>query len=50
MSDEPERPTKPLGDRLGDLWQNVLDVVDSLVNPEPELVPVPVRNRRPARR
>lgn len=31
-----------------EIWQGVLDVVEDLVTPPPQLVPVPVRN--PSRR
>lgn len=50
MADEPDRPKKSIQEHVEDLWQDVLDVLDGLVNPQPELIPVPVRNRRPVRR
>jgi hypothetical protein len=56
MSKESERkrspaPGKQLKERLEDFVQDILDALGSLVTPEPELIPIPVRGRpRPYRR
>lgn len=47
MSNDADRPKKPLKERLEDFAQEILDTLGSLVAPEPALVPVPVRSPRP---
>jgi len=43
----PKKPrSKPLGDVVKDLWQDVIDALDSFVNPQPVPIPVPIRNPR----
>lgn len=37
-------PRKPLRKALEELMQDVLDVLESLVTPPPQPVPIPVRN------
>jgi hypothetical protein len=46
MPNDNERPQKSLKERIEDLVQGLLESLDSLVAPQPELVPVPVRGRR----
>jgi len=50
MADDRDRPKKTIAEHVEELWEDVLGVLESLVNPEPPLVPVPVRERRPRRR
>lgn len=56
MPNETERPSeKSLGgklkERVEDFVQELVDALGSLVAPQPELVPIPVRGRpRPHRR
>ncbi len=51
MPNEKERPQKSLKERLEELARDLLDSLESLVTPQPELVPVPARGaRRPYRR
>jgi hypothetical protein len=37
---------KSLKDRVEELLQGILETLESLVSPQPELIPVPVRGRR----
>lgn len=51
MTDRGEAPEKSIKEHLEEILQGALDVLESLVQPEPELIPVPVRGgRRPIRR
>lgn len=51
MPNDTDRPQKPLKERIEDLARDLLESLESLVTPQPELVPVPVRApRRPYRR
>lgn len=50
MADQADRRKKPIKERLEEFWEDVLGVLESLVNPDPPLVPIPVRERRPQRR
>ncbi|HJL15083.1 MAG TPA: hypothetical protein RMH99_05475 [Sandaracinaceae bacterium LLY-WYZ-13_1] len=49
MADDADREKKTIEEHVKDLWDDVLGVLESLVTPPPELVPVPVRHRRPRR-
>jgi len=35
---------KPLTEAVEKLWQDVLDALETLVNPRPQPVPIPIRN------
>jgi hypothetical protein len=50
MAEHRDRPKKSIKEQLEELWDDVVGVLESLVNPEPPLVPIPVRERRPRRR
>ncbi len=51
MPNDTDRPEKSLKERVEDLVRDLLESLESLVTPQPELVPVPVRGRsRPYRR
>jgi len=41
---EPKHPPKPLRELLEELKQDFLDVLESLVTPPPQPIPIPVRN------
>lgn len=47
-----QRDPKPtsLEERLRQFVEGVLEALDELVNPQPQLVPIPIRNGRPRRR
>ena len=46
MPNDTDRPKKSLKERVEDLARDFLESLESLVTPEPELVPIPVRGRR----
>lgn len=51
MPKDKEPPQKSLKERLEELAQDLLDALESLVAPQPALVPAPARGRgRPYRR
>jgi hypothetical protein len=51
MADQADRSKKSIKEHVEELWQDVLDTLESLVTPEPELIPVRVRRpQRPYRR
>ncbi|MCA9607658.1 MAG: hypothetical protein KC619_18750 [Myxococcales bacterium] len=41
-----KRSEKPVRDALEKLWQGVVDALESLVNPVPQPVPIPIRSGR----
>ena len=45
-----DREKKSIKEQAEELWQGVLDALESLVAPEPQLVPVRVRRPRHPRR
>jgi hypothetical protein len=47
MTDEKKRREPSLGERIEDLVRDLVETLESLVTPPPELVPVPARRRRP---
>ncbi|MEC7519915.1 MAG: hypothetical protein VYE22_08620 [Myxococcota bacterium] len=47
MTEEKKRKNEDsISDKVEEVWERVLEALENLVNPEPELVPVPVRGRR----
>lgn len=48
--DDTNGSDKTIKETLEELLQGVLDALESLVSPQPELVPIPIRSRRRARR
>lgn len=46
MANDQDRERKSLGERLRELAEELLESLDSLLQPQPELVPVPVRGGR----
>lgn len=50
MADETDRSKKSIKEHVEELWQGVLDTLESLVTPEPELIPVRARRPSPYRR
>ena len=50
MTDDREQEDKSLGEHIEDFFEEVRQALERLVRPEPELVPIPVRNRRRYRR
>ena len=47
MPNRADSSKKSIKERVEDLWQDVLDTLESLVTPEPELIPVRVRGPQP---
>lgn len=47
MTDEKNRKEPTLGERIEDLVRELIESLESLVAPQPALVPVPARGRRP---
>lgn len=47
---ESKEKDKSLTETVGDLIAGLIDALDDLLGPKPELVPIPVRRRYPPRR
>ena len=51
MADKSDkRSDKSLGEQAKELVQGAIEALESLLAPQPELVPIPVRRPRPYRR
>ncbi|MFK7986156.1 MAG: hypothetical protein AB8I08_08995 [Sandaracinaceae bacterium] len=50
MSDNRDTSEKSIGQKVEEMWQGLLDALESLVTPEPQLIPVRVRPTPPRRR
>lgn len=51
MTEQNERPKQDsISEKIEELWGRVVEALEDLVNPEPQLVPIPVRRRPPQRR
>lgn len=46
MTDNADRSRKSLGERIEEVVRDLLESLESLVAPQPALVPVPARGRR----
>lgn len=46
MPNHEQPPQKTLKERIEELARDLLDALESLVTPQPELIPVPARGRR----